>query len=145
MTTIEFFSPPDGEIIRNPKPESLKELVLNRGEDYWNAGAGQGSLDRKQRGRSLQLLLTFSTDHGFYLEYIDRNDVYFVSMGEGTFDQTVTVEVGGDPILLPTAFFISPDQAWAAVEEFCATGKRTTAIRWKDRSEVNWDYGIPDE
>jgi len=145
MVTIEFFSPPEGEFVKNPKLEWLKGLILNKGESYWNAGAGQGSLTRKQNGSNVQLTITLAPDHVFYLEYIDRDDTYFVSIGEGTFEETITVEVGGDPLLLPTAFLISKELACAAVVEFCKTGQRTKRVKWKKRSSVNWHYGFPEE
>jgi hypothetical protein len=143
--TTEFFSPPDGEIIQNPQLDWLKDLILNKGEDYWNAGAGQASLKRHENGATIELLLTLEPSQGFYLEYIDPQNVYYVSLGEGTFDKTVTVYVGGDPVLLPTAFFISRKLALAAVEELCSSGCRTTKITWKQRRDVKWNYGCESE
>lgn len=145
MNTIEFFSPPDGDEVTNPDKKWLRDLVLNKGEDFWNAGAGQGSLKFSGPDGTVELLLTMEQSLGFYLEYIDQNSVYYVSLGNGSFEDTVTVYVGGDPLVLPSAFFVSREVAWTAVEEFCNTGQRSDALTWKDRSEVNWHYGYEEE
>ncbi len=82
---------------------------------------------------------------GFYLEYIDQHSVFYVSLGNGNFEDTVTVYVGGEPLVLPLAFFVSREAASAAVEEFCNTGQRSDVLIWKDRNEVNWYYGYKEE
>jgi hypothetical protein len=141
VANTEFFSPPDGAFVANPNAEWLEDLILNVGEDYWNAGAGQASLKREDDGSNVELLLTLVPMRGFYLEYIDSNNNYFVSLGDGTFDETATVYVGGDPVVLPTALLVAKELAAAAVEEFCRTGERSSAVRWKLRRDLNWHYG----
>ncbi len=145
MNPVEFFSTPDGDFVTNPDREWLRDLILNQGEDYWNAGAGQGSLKYSGPDGTVELLLTMERSSGFYLEFIDQNSVYYVSLGNGTFEETVTAFVGGEPLILPCAFFVSREQAWTAVEEVCNTGQRSAALTWKNRSEVNWHYGFKDE
>ncbi len=145
MKMLEYFSPPDGEIVENPAPDRLRNLILNEGEDYWNAGAGQASLTCREDGSTKVLLLTMEPSLGFYLEYVDPDKVYYIPFKGGTFDDTVTVYVGGDPLLLPAAFFVPRELAWAAAEEFCRSGGRTDKITWKNRTEVNWHYGYPDD
>lgn len=142
---MEFFSPPDGEIVMNPELDQLRDLIMNKGEDYWNAGAGQASLKRHQNGATIELLLMMEPSLGFYLEYIDPQNVYYVSLGEGSFDKTATIYIGGDPVLLPTVFFVPRESACAAVEELYRTGQRSERINWKRRSEVSWHYGYQED
>lgn len=97
-SVLEFFSPPDGDVIVDPDIKLLRKLVLTGGEDYWNAGAGQGSLKYVGANGKTELLLAFHKTCGFYLEYIDMNDVYYVSLGGGDFDHAVSVYVGGNPL-----------------------------------------------
>jgi hypothetical protein len=144
MSTTEYFAPA-GESVTNPDPDRLKELILNGGEDYWNVGSGQASLEYVEDSGRTALLLALEPSLGFYLEYVNRNKVYYVPVGEGPLDRTVTIYVGGDPMPLPTAFFVSRELAWDAVELMCRSGERTPKINWKERSETNWHYGYPED
>jgi len=126
VAKTEFFSPPDGSFVANPKAEWLHDLILNKGDEYWNAGAGQASLKRDDDGNSVELQLTMVPKHGFYREFIDTNNKYFVSLGDGTFDETVTVCVGGDPIVLPTAIVVSKDWLWRQSMSFAGQGNGAT-------------------
>jgi len=136
MAVVEFFSPPDGEFVKNPSLEWLGGLILGSGEDFWSAGAGQASLKRTQDVVVTQLLMTFVPGIGFYLEFIDQNSQYFVSLGTDTSSETTTVYVGGDPLVIPNSLVVARDQALAAVSEFCATGDRSPKVNWKRRSDV---------
>jgi hypothetical protein len=142
-SSVEFFSPPDGNTLTDPDVAFLKKLVLTGGDDYWNSGAGQGSLKYSGVNEKKELLLTFHERNGFSLEYIDSRDVYYVSLGCGDFNHSVKVYVGGDPLILPTKFFVSRELACAAVEDFCLTGQPTPKIKWGKRSEQKWDYSCP--
>jgi len=145
VPTIEFFSPPNGDFVINPDMAWLKNLVLKEGPEYWNAGAGQASIKYDKGKRSPQLLIIFEKSLGFFLEYIDAKSVYYVSLGKGDFAHAVTVHICGEPLLLPSTFFIPRRLAWIAVEEFCRAGLRHRKVRWGKRSEQHWAYGHPED
>lgn len=42
------------------------------------------------------------------------------------------------------SFFVPTELAWAAVEEFCSTGKRTNRIAWKRLRDEHWSFGYWD-
>jgi hypothetical protein len=143
MSSIEFFSPPDGDTLTNPDRDWLKKLVVEPSRNYWNSGAGQASLKWHGDNGATELLLVFDQDHGFSLEYIDQNKVYYVPLGDGDFDHTVKVYVGGEPVVLPTKFFVSKERTWVAVEQFLKDGNRSNDLNWARRSELKWHYGYP--
>jgi hypothetical protein len=145
VSIIEFFSPPNGDFLTSPDMAWLKHLVLKEGPDYWNAGAGQAAIWFGKGKRRPELDLTFDKSFGFSLQHIDAKSVHYVSLGKGDFAHAVTVYVCGDPLVLPSAFFIPRRLAWIAVEEFCRTGLRSANIRWGKRSEQNWHYGHPED
>jgi hypothetical protein len=144
MDTIEYHSPPDGATIPAPKPEWLRDLVLRAGKEYWNAGAGQAALTWQGGEVRTVLLLTFEETLGFYLEYVDPRSCYYVSVHDDREPRTVTVYVGGNPLLLPSRFFVSRRSAWEAVAHFLRTGEKNDAVRWEERNKQNWDYGTPE-
>jgi hypothetical protein len=92
--------------VTNPQLNWLKKLVLKEGRTYWNAGAGQGSLTRQEEGKTEILVLTMAPKLGFYLQFSIDDEVSYDSIGEGNFEESVTVYVGGDPWILTTAFFV---------------------------------------
>lgn len=140
MAEMIFITPEEGSEVVAPDPHWLRELVLSRGADFWCSGSGQGWL--KHPGGA-ELLLAFATGHGFYLEYIDHSN-YWITLSPERREGKVSLWVGGDPIIVSVRFFVPADLAWAAVEEFCATGKRAKALSWVPRNEVDWNYGYWD-
>ena len=47
-------------------------------------------------------------------------------------------------MLLPTKWFVKPEAAWFAIQEFYDNGKMTTKISWGGKGEQGWDYGEPE-
>lgn len=138
---IKFISPPDGNIIKNPNLEFLEILILYGESLYWNAGSGQASIELENNNVESYLTLTFDIDYGFQIEYKKDGEPFYVSLGEGDFETTVSPYVGGDPWLLPTKFFISREEAWDVVAYFCETGLRSDETTWGKLQDQNWNYG----
>lgn len=142
MIKLEYNSPiPEGDIV-DAKDSDVRELlriVLDAGSEYWGSGSGQGWLrftgDTEKR---TQLLLSFNSNHGFFLEYVDSDKMRSVSHGSGNFQKKVVVYLGGDPRVVPEKFFVPREVAWEAVKEFCSTGKRSEKATWG--GSQGWDY-----
>jgi hypothetical protein len=141
----KFCSPADGDIIENPDISFLRILILYVGKEYWNSGAGQGYITYVKDNKDQQLLITFDQDWGFYLEFQSNQEDTQVTLGKGNFENTVSPYIGGNPVLLPTKFFITREKALLAIEKFVKTGDRTNQITWGKESEQNWHYGYVDE
>jgi hypothetical protein len=138
---VTFFSLEDGSEVVAPEIDWLRELVLHRGADFWSSGNGQACLKYPEGPR---LLLAFAAGHGFYPEYDDLQGQCWISLAEGEERDKIPVWIGGDPIIVSARFFVPADLAWAAVEEFCATGARTDRIRWIRLSDLAWNFGYWD-
>jgi hypothetical protein len=152
---LEYVSP-DGELIYNPNLDDLGQLILSPQKDYWCSGSGEGCLtwydennisSITSRNSLISLVLTFSEKYGFWLLYSCREEQQtFISIGDGDFSHKNAVEVYicGDPLLLPSAYFISPDFAFIAAKEFGKTGNKTERVKWISQGEDGWDYGDPE-
>jgi hypothetical protein len=138
---VIFVSPPDGSEVLAPDIDWLRELVLHHGAEFWSSGSGQAWLKYPE---GPQLLLAFAAGHGFYPEYIDREGQCWISLAEGSEGEKIPVWIGGDPIIVSKRFFVPAELAWAAVEEFCATGARTNRISWVRLSNLDWNFGYWD-
>jgi hypothetical protein len=140
-TNIVFVVPEDGDEISSPRRGWLQESVLCGGADFWCSGSGQGRLKHPSGS---ELLLAFATGHGFFPQYVgplrDQWLTYSEERGEGK----VPVWIGGDPIIVSSRFFVSPELTWAAVQEFCESGGRTDLVNWKPESDVEWSFGYWD-
>ncbi len=135
------FSAPSGEVLENPELSDIKKLILTKGERYWNTGSGDGGFDFYYETGNANLQLIFDKKWGFYLLYRGADKKSYTSFGPGDFDHTVSPGVGGDPLLLPTKFFVPRERAWEAVEEFCKSGQKSAKITWMDNAKVKWNYG----
>lgn len=140
MAATVFWTP-EGDEIENPTPEYLKEKILQADEYYWSIGSGQGWITFRTPDKSTKLVITFDPTNGFCLEYRSTKEPSHVSIGQGDFEHTVSPQVGGDPWLLPTKFFVSRKDAWQALSEFLMTGERTSKINWAVQKEIDWQYG----
>ncbi|VEP18272.1 hypothetical protein H1P_730013 [Hyella patelloides LEGE 07179] len=142
-----IYDSPSGESIKNPDVKTIENLILHESEDYWCSGAAQGGLSwfKDEREWISLLEIVFEPSQGFWLKYTD-SDVICVSLGSGDYkhENAVTAYIGGEPLLLPTKWFVKPQEAWFAVEEFCQTGGMTIKINWGRQGEQNWDYGEPE-
>ncbi len=142
MKIIDFYSPPYAEVIGEPDLRLIKILILYVDAEFWTAGSGQAWFTYLDDDKNYQLVLTFHTDYGFHVRYKVEGESIKVSLGEsGDYEHSVETFVGGDPWILPTKFFVTREQTWQAVEEFCTTGNKTDTITWTDNRDIKWHYG----
>ena len=86
------------------------------------------------------MTLIFHQQHGFCLTYRnpDENTSYAPWMLDH-YGDAIRVSTGGQPFYLPETMFVPRDLAYSVVEEFCRTGQRSPAIRWREATTVHWD------
>jgi hypothetical protein len=149
MNLLEYVSP-EGDVIVHPIFNSLKKLILNPDENYWSVGSGQGYLTwyEQENIPLISLSLTFNEKNGFWLEYRDKRtqDGSYTSLGNNDFSHKNAAEVYicGDPLLLPSSFFITSEQACAGVNDFSKDGRKSDSIIWGIKGDQGWDYGDPE-
>jgi hypothetical protein len=135
---IIFVIPWNGEEVAAPDVDWLRGLVLRRGEDFWSSGSGEGWLKHASKAT---LTIAFARRKGFYLVFVDPADCYWIPLSKDLPPAKIPLWIGGDRIIVSKQFFVTREQAWAAVEKFCASGKRTKQIIWVRRNDVEWKYG----
>src|SRR5262245_33688551 len=142
------FRPPDGSYLLNPPIELLRDLILSKGEEYWQRGGGGGQIiagesplfdeDGIQVRQAKRLGLSLKEPYGFILTFASEpTDELFVSITSPDYSQTTTVFVG-DKWTVPIAFLVSRNDTWNAVTEFVRTEKQPTTITWGKLSDQKW-------
>jgi hypothetical protein len=147
MKILEYLSP-EGDLTYNVNTDNLSGIILSPRSDYWCAGNGEGCFTWYKAKNSSSiisniylncLVLTFYEKYGFWLQYKSQNPGAheYTSIGDGDFNHENAVEVYicGDPLLLPSAYFISPIQALIAVKEFVKTANKSEEIQWRSKGE----------
>jgi hypothetical protein len=138
MMAIKF-KPPNQPEIYNPPMEMLQHLILQGSEEYWCIGSGEGSVETELTANALSLIL--KEPYGFLLLFVTPSGNDFVSISSTDLSTTVKVWMGGNPWVVPTAFFVSRPKAWEAVEEFCRSGQMSKSLKWGRLAEQQWDFG----
>lgn len=127
-----IFNTPLGPDQANPSPESLRDLVLRAGDDFWAAGSGQAALDVTGE-QGARLLLMGRAAAGFFLVYESRNDsLCSINPSAGAdSQQVVEIHVGGEPMQVPLRNFVDKELAWKVVADFLRDAQRSSKIEWE--------------
>ncbi|MBM4070734.1 MAG: hypothetical protein FJ271_17530 [Planctomycetes bacterium] len=143
MANITFLTP-NGDILEKPSMDLLENVVLNRGEEYWNINAGGGSRSYQAGSLKTTLDLNLDKDRGFYFLFISMEG-HFVVDYSGDFSHAVEIWQGGEPAYYPAALIVPKGEAWTIVRAFCETGEKSRKYKWTLRKHLKWDYstGLP--
>jgi hypothetical protein len=127
-----IFNTPMGSDQVNPSPESLRDLVLRGGDDFWAAGSGQAALEVKGDGGARLLLMGLDAA-GFFLVHESKNDSFCSRNPSVAADghQIVEIHVGGEPMQVPLQNFLDKELAWKVIAGFLRDAKRSPQIEWE--------------
>lgn len=140
MIRTTFTSPPDGDIITNPTKGILRALILYVNEDYWCSGSGDSNLTYSEDSKNSNLDLVFNKNHGFYLHYQSQGADYYTK-GHGNYLDTTNNYIGGNLVILPTFFFVSPIKTFEIVDYFLETGQiKNLQNDWIESKLSKWDW-----
>jgi Immunity protein Imm1 len=117
----------------NPSRESLRELVLNGGDDFWAAGSGQAALELNGAEGGRLLLMGLEAE-GFLLIYepATGHDFCSVNPSDTAREQhDVEVHVGGEPMQVPRRHFLDKETAWRVIDDFLHDGRRSPRLQWE--------------
>lgn len=127
-----IFNLPDGKEQVNPATESLRDFVLNRGDEFWATGSGQAALEFKGAEAGSRLLLTGLQSAGFFLIYEAAEGDPLAATNPTTTDQEmITVYVGGEPMEIPASNFLDRETAWRIIGDFLHDGKPSPRVTWE--------------
>ena len=117
-----IFSTPMGADQVNPSLESLCDLVLHGGDDFWAAGSGQAALEvaGEEGGRMLLMGLDAA---GFFLVHESKTGSSCSRNPAAAphSKQIVEIQVGGEPMQVPRENFVDKELACRSLQTFCAT------------------------
>jgi hypothetical protein len=135
---LTYYSP-EGEFIRNPPEDMLRNLIFEYGQDYFQSGWGGGALsimrylqdggitnDRSEPS----LEFTFLDWHGFYFHHHDWGEGYHVPWDGSGRRELVEYWCGGNPERAPVACFVSRANAWAIMDCYRKTRRRWEGVQW---------------
>ena len=128
------FSVPEGGEQVNPSADSLRELVLSRGDDFWAAGSGQAALEFKGVEGGSRFLLTALDEAGFFLIYEPSQGESLCSIDPSAAAKerdSVTVYVGGEPMEVPRQNFLDKETAWRVIGDFLHNGQPSPRVGWE--------------
>jgi hypothetical protein len=136
---IFTFYAPDGEFIPNPSPELLRELIFEKGQEYYAGGWGGGALqviryrvDVRTEHLSDQpsLEFFFVEPHGFFFRHYPPEGRELVPYDGSGCERLVEHYYGGDPMRVPIACFVPREAAWEIVQDFCRSRQPSSVVSW---------------
>ena len=130
MSKTLTFIQPNGLDEVNPKPEFIKKLIFDRGDEYWQPSAGDAAFWYDENGdRKADLIVVGKEPYGFRLEYVSYlNDDDSVLLSEEVGEETVVAQIGGNKTSFPKNHFVPKELAWNAIEYFLKTGKKLESL-----------------
>jgi hypothetical protein len=121
-----LFRSPSGDEIRDPRPLLLREVILEKGPEWWSYDAGDVSLYHTSASGEAQLILVLERDFGIFVQHlgaIESDERVLARQDKGIRDP-IEVTVGGEPMRIPKRYFVPRDIALVAALEFCRSGLR---------------------
>ena len=135
---VTFISP-YAEHTPAPDPALLRDLIMNSGDEYWQAAAGDAALwfdeDDRENGKRARLIFKEDEKLGFFLIYVDpENGDYFCPVVAIENDQRVMLEdpSGGEPLDIKLSNLLDKDTTWKVVEYFQQHGERLPNLTWQE-------------
>ncbi|HET6976200.1 MAG TPA: hypothetical protein VFI24_07750 [Pyrinomonadaceae bacterium] len=127
-----IFNLPDGKQEVNPSEKSLRDFVLDRGDEFWATGSGQAALEFKGMEAGSRLLLTGLQSAGFFLIYEPARGDSLSAINPATSqNEMITVYVGGEPMEIPRSNFLDRETAWRVIGDFLHDGKPSPRVTWE--------------
>jgi hypothetical protein len=134
MKKIVFTEPVESGEIENPNIEWLKNLIFNKGDDFWDVGAEQGGVNffenDSDEWAKCYLSLKGLEKYGFMIDYVIDHEYHTLKFGERT-GETVEASIGGNPHLYYREYFVTREMAWEAIEYFMEKGEMKPSLKWE--------------
>ena len=133
---------PDGTVIENPDDTQiniLRDKICDISDPFWHQGNGDMVITHYYSSKKYYTLMIFPNDeHGIYLKYDRGNEeigIDWLSMADREKLGEEMAEYSFE-MYASIGFFITPENAWKAVNHFCLTAEKTTEIEWISCEEV---------
>jgi hypothetical protein len=144
------FRDPDGHVVPSPALTFVCAMVENDAA-YWGSGSSSAGLfahDKPLVGADgglvinpgvRQLAVAYKQPYGFHLQFSVMFDQTDVAISRDDYSRTTSLDLGGEPWIIPVAFFVSKEEALEAIQEFYRTGTASKKLRWVNLDQQTWD------
>jgi hypothetical protein len=123
----------------DPDVHFLRDLILRPCEPGRTFGEAALLFEGDATQSPSKLILIHDDNHGYYLKYIDSTKAEWLSLGDAS---RLLDLVTPDEWQASVGLFLSPTDAWSAIEDFLASGTRSPRVEWIRPQEMpdgsNW-------
>jgi hypothetical protein len=127
------------EDIENPSLQTVIEKLDTTDPAFWDRGSGDAGLEGEFAFGVARLVIIGKNPHGFFLQHTRvAGDADYVAVSGDDYSITTKVVVGGEPWVIPIAFFVDSFAMKAAVRHFVETGERLADLKWVKIWEQDW-------
>ena len=130
---INYYGPT--EDVTNPTKEFIKTIIFETEASYWKKGSGDSCIEVE--GCEECLIFFYDEPYGFF---IMRHPDYLVMCDETVEIETVTHNVGGEPMQVPTCSYVQRDVAYQIIVSFLECGKMLESVKWVDLYDIDFEY-----
>lgn len=123
------------EDVANPTKEFIKTIIYETDASYWKVGSGDSCIEVE--GCEERLIFFYDEPYGFF---IMRHPDYLVMCDETMEIETVTHNVGGEPMQVPTCSYVQRDVAYQIIVSFLEGGKIPEFVKWVDLYDIDFEY-----
>jgi hypothetical protein len=125
---------PSGDEILEPTEADLRAVIFDTDQHYWDSGSGDAALLYMRGRESVHdkpwLNFFMQEPHGFFVRFTAHSEPPSVPYDGSDANMSVVHYVGGDPLRLPLACFVSREAAWEVTKYFFAARERLPRLRW---------------
>ncbi len=125
-----IYGGPDGRIEKNPTEDFLKE-ILSKDETYWHGGGDSGLYFEGDEVNSL----IFFKDEPYGIFLLSLGD-YFVHFNPQLENKKVFHTIGGEPLPVSTACYVTQEEAEGIILGYARSGKIPGIEGWRDLYDI---------
>lgn len=130
-----IYNGPTGEAVYDPSEEFIKHVIFDTDEAHWKMGSGDSCIEQED-GKE-RLIFFYDEPYGIFMM---RHPEYLVPYDVDVEIQTVTHNVGGEPMQIPTCSYVSKELAYQIIHSFMQTGEIPDFVKWVDLYDIDFEY-----
>ena len=132
-----IYNAPIGQPIKNPDDDFIKDIIFNKGEDYWKQGSGDSCIE--VQGCDEWLIFFYDKPYGFF---IMRHPDYLVIINDNIEIKAVEHIIEGEPMKVPTCSYVNRELTYSIIKEFIDKKEIPQFIEWIDLYEIDFEHGF---
>jgi hypothetical protein len=137
---IKFRDPSGNEVPVNDASD-LKEIILNKGKDYWLYGSGDAGIYINKDDSSNSLVMVYSElKDGFHINFFSQNsdDDWDVLTQTNGSNEIIEINYGGNDHQVPDFTIVSREMCFEVVIEYINTAEKPKSGKWVNYWDIDW-------